>query len=105
MFGKKTLRAANLVLIDNHQRLPLTAMLGTGPCTRPTWPARNRLADLRTAPSVDRAADILHAVKSRSAVGTNLLGIDRWAQAMIVAAGTSNSRSFSAPSKSAGRNL
>src|SRR3954467_1650212 len=32
-------------------------------------------------------ADILQALKSRSAVGTNLLDIDRWAEAMIVEAG------------------
>ena len=32
-------------------------------------------------------ADILHTLKSRSAVGTNLLEIDRWAQAMILEAG------------------
>ncbi|NIK55909.1 type I methionyl aminopeptidase [Kribbella shirazensis] len=32
-------------------------------------------------------ADILHTLKSRSAVGTNLLDIDRWAQEMIVQAG------------------
>jgi methionyl aminopeptidase len=32
-------------------------------------------------------ADILQTLKSRSAVGTNLLDIDRWAQTMIVEAG------------------
>src|SRR3954467_419485 len=32
-------------------------------------------------------ADILQALKSRSAVGTNLLDIDRWAKAMIAEAG------------------
>jgi methionyl aminopeptidase len=32
-------------------------------------------------------ADILQALKSRSAVGTNLLDIDRWAEGMIVEAG------------------
>ena len=32
-------------------------------------------------------ADILQTLKSRSSVGTNLLDIDRWAQAMIVEAG------------------
>lgn len=32
-------------------------------------------------------ADILQTLKSRSTVGTNLLDIDRWAQAMIVEAG------------------
>ena len=32
-------------------------------------------------------ADILQTLKSRSAVGTNLLDIDRWAEAMIVDAG------------------
>ena len=32
-------------------------------------------------------ADILQTLKSRSAVGTNLMDIDRWAQAMIVEAG------------------
>lgn len=32
-------------------------------------------------------ADILQTLKHRSAVGTNLLDIDRWAQAMIVEAG------------------
>src|SRR5687768_17726686 len=32
-------------------------------------------------------ADILQTLKSRSAIGTNLLDIDRWAKAMIVEAG------------------
>jgi methionyl aminopeptidase len=32
-------------------------------------------------------ADVLQALKSRSTVGTNLLDIDRWAQAMIAEAG------------------
>ncbi|MEU6482538.1 type I methionyl aminopeptidase [Streptomyces sp. NPDC046887] len=32
-------------------------------------------------------AEILHTLKGRSAVGTNLLDIDRWAKAMIVEAG------------------
>ena len=32
-------------------------------------------------------ADILQTLKSRSAVGTNLLDIDRWAKAMIIEAG------------------
>ncbi|WP_156756252.1 type I methionyl aminopeptidase [Actinokineospora pegani] len=32
-------------------------------------------------------ADILQALKSRSAVGTNLLDIDKWAESMIVEAG------------------
>src|SRR4051812_49506992 len=32
-------------------------------------------------------ADILQTLKGRSAVGTNLLDIDRWAQTMIVEAG------------------
>src|SRR6187397_856430 len=32
-------------------------------------------------------ADILQAMKSRTTVGTNLLEIDQWAQAMIVEAG------------------
>ncbi|MFD3513014.1 type I methionyl aminopeptidase [Streptomyces sp. NPDC058657] len=32
-------------------------------------------------------ADILHTLKSRSAVGTNLLDIDRWAKSMIAEAG------------------
>ena len=32
-------------------------------------------------------ADILQTLKSRSAVGTSLLDIDRWAQAMIIGAG------------------
>jgi len=32
-------------------------------------------------------ADILQTLKSRSAVGTNLLDVDRWAQTMIVEAG------------------
>ncbi|CAM5732248.1 Methionine aminopeptidase 1, mitochondrial [Streptomyces antimycoticus] len=32
-------------------------------------------------------ADILHTLKGRSTVGTNLLDIDRWAKAMIVEAG------------------
>jgi methionyl aminopeptidase len=32
-------------------------------------------------------ADILHSLKGRTGVGTNLLDVDRWAQAMIVEAG------------------
>jgi methionyl aminopeptidase len=36
-------------------------------------------------------AGILQTLKSRSAVGTNLLDIDRWAQAMIVEAGAESS--------------
>ena len=32
-------------------------------------------------------ADILQTLKSRSAVGTNLLDIDRWAETMIIEAG------------------
>ena len=32
-------------------------------------------------------ANILQTMKSRSAVGTNLLDIDRWAKAMILEAG------------------
>ncbi len=35
----------------------------------------------------DLVADILQTLKSRSAVGTNLLDVDRWAQTMIVEAG------------------
>ncbi|HEX5332765.1 MAG TPA: M24 family metallopeptidase, partial [Cellulomonas sp.] len=43
-------------------------------------------------------ADILQALKSRSAVGTNLLDIDRWAQAMIVEAGAQSCYVDYAPS-------
>ena len=38
-------------------------------------------------------ADILQAVKSRTTVGTNLLEIDEWAQAMIVGRSASTARS------------
>lgn len=43
-------------------------------------------------------ADILHTLKSRSAVGTNLLEIDRWAQAMILEAGADSCYVNYAPS-------
>ena len=43
-------------------------------------------------------ADILQALKSRSSVGTNLLDIDRWAQAMIVEAGAQSCYVDYAPS-------
>jgi len=43
-------------------------------------------------------ADILQSLKSRSAVGTNLLDIDRWAQAMIVDAGAQSCYVDYAPS-------
>ena len=43
-------------------------------------------------------ADILQTLKSRSAVGTNLLDIDRWAQAMIVEAGAQSCYVDYAPS-------
>ena len=43
-------------------------------------------------------ADILQTLRSRSAVGTNLLDIDRWAQAMIVEAGAQSCYVDYAPS-------
>ncbi|ASD23692.1 type I methionyl aminopeptidase [Cryobacterium sp. LW097] len=43
-------------------------------------------------------ADILHTLKRRSTVGTNLLDLDRWAQAMIVEAGASSCYVDYAPS-------
>ncbi|PXA70884.1 type I methionyl aminopeptidase [Cryobacterium arcticum] len=43
-------------------------------------------------------ADILHTLKSRCEVGTNLLDIDRWAQAMILAAGAQSCYVDYAPS-------
>jgi methionyl aminopeptidase len=46
---------------------------------------RTRLAQARISGAL--VADILQTVKSRAAVGTNLLEIDRWAQATIVEAG------------------
>ncbi|WEO78354.1 type I methionyl aminopeptidase [Cryobacterium sp. SO2] len=42
--------------------------------------------------------DILHTLKGRAAVGTNLLDIDRWAQEMIVAAGAQSCYVDYAPS-------
>ncbi|KUM32937.1 type I methionyl aminopeptidase [Arthrobacter sp. EPSL27] len=43
-------------------------------------------------------ADILQSLKSRSVVGTNLLDIDRWAQAMILEAGAQSCYVDYAPS-------
>ena len=43
-------------------------------------------------------ADILQTLKSRSTVGTNLLDIDRWAEAMIVEAGAQSCYVDYAPS-------
>ncbi|MGV9558779.1 type I methionyl aminopeptidase [Streptomyces sp. NPDC003401] len=43
-------------------------------------------------------ADILHALKSRTVIGTNLLDIDRWAKAMIVEAGATSCYVDYAPS-------
>jgi methionyl aminopeptidase len=43
-------------------------------------------------------ANILHTLKSRSSVGTNLLDIDRWAQAMIQEAGAESCYVDYAPS-------
>ena len=43
-------------------------------------------------------ADILQSLKSRSTVGTNLLDIDRWAQAMILEAGAQSCYVDYAPS-------
>ncbi|MFJ6003232.1 type I methionyl aminopeptidase [Arthrobacter sp. NPDC092385] len=43
-------------------------------------------------------ADILQSVRSRSTVGTNLLDIDRWAQAMILEAGAQSCYVDYAPS-------
>ncbi|WP_155371008.1 type I methionyl aminopeptidase [Catellatospora vulcania] len=43
-------------------------------------------------------ADILQSLRSRSAVGTNLLDIDRWAQAMITEAGAQSCYVDYAPS-------
>ncbi|WP_447035122.1 type I methionyl aminopeptidase [Streptomyces sp. DSM 118878] len=43
-------------------------------------------------------ADILHTLKSRTTVGTNLLDIDRWAEKMIAAAGAQSCYVDYAPS-------
>src|SRR4051812_16298110 len=43
-------------------------------------------------------ADILHTMRSRSGVGTTLLDIDSWAEAMIVAAGAQSCYVDYAPS-------
>lgn len=43
-------------------------------------------------------ADILHTIKDRATVGTNLLEIDRWAQEMIVEAGATSCYVDYAPS-------
>jgi methionyl aminopeptidase len=43
-------------------------------------------------------ADILHALKKRATVGTNLLDIDRWAKAMILEAGAQSCYVDYAPS-------
>jgi methionyl aminopeptidase len=43
-------------------------------------------------------ADILHALKARAVVGTNLLDIDRWAKAMILEAGAESCYVDYAPS-------
>ncbi len=43
-------------------------------------------------------ADILHTMKNRTAVGTNLLDIDRWAKAMILEAGAQSCYVDYAPS-------
>ncbi|KQR03430.1 methionine aminopeptidase [Arthrobacter sp. Leaf141] len=43
-------------------------------------------------------ADILHTLKARSTVGTNLLDIDRWAKAMILEAGATSCYVDYAPS-------
>ncbi|GAA2077277.1 type I methionyl aminopeptidase [Microbacterium hatanonis] len=43
-------------------------------------------------------ADILHTIKDRAVVGTNLLEIDRWAQEMIVEAGATSCYVDYAPS-------
>ena len=43
-------------------------------------------------------ADILHALKARTTVGTNLLDIDRWAKAMIIEAGAESCYVDYAPS-------
>ncbi|MFL2000880.1 MULTISPECIES: type I methionyl aminopeptidase [unclassified Microbacterium] len=43
-------------------------------------------------------ADILHTIKGRATVGTNLLEIDRWAQEMIVEAGATSCYVDYAPS-------
>ncbi|MHA7210680.1 type I methionyl aminopeptidase [Arthrobacter sp. MDT1-65] len=43
-------------------------------------------------------ADILHTLKSRTSVGTNLLDIDRWARAMILEAGAQSCYVDYAPS-------
>src|SRR4051812_28902175 len=57
------------------------------------------LADLPRARAVGAlVADILQTLKSRSAVGTNLLEIDQWAQAMIVEAGAQSCYVDYAPS-------
>src|SRR3954465_10827139 len=57
------------------------------------------LADLPRARAVGAlVADILQTLKSRSAVGTNLLDIDRWAGTMIVEAGAQSCYVDYAPS-------
>jgi methionyl aminopeptidase len=57
------------------------------------------LADLPRARAVGTlVADILQTLKSRSAVGTNLLEIDQWAQTMIVEAGAQSCYVDYAPS-------
>jgi methionyl aminopeptidase len=43
-------------------------------------------------------ADILHTIKDRATIGTNLLEIDRWAQEMIVEAGATSCYVDYAPS-------
>ncbi|MFD6095433.1 type I methionyl aminopeptidase [Nocardiopsis flavescens] len=63
------------------------------------------MVEILTRTEVSRARDtgalvarILHTLKDRAAVGTNLLDIDRWAQAMIVEAGADSCYVDYAPS-------
>jgi methionyl aminopeptidase len=64
-----------------------------------------RMIEILNPTLLDRArdtgalvADILHTLKGRSAVGTNLLDIDRWAKEMIVEAGADSCYVDYAPS-------
>lgn len=67
------------------------------------------MIEILTAAEIDRAratgalvADILHTLKDRARVGTNLLDIDRWAQKMIEDAGADSCYVDYAPSFGSG---
>ncbi|MFJ2370739.1 type I methionyl aminopeptidase [Microbacterium sp. NPDC087665] len=67
------------------------------------------MIEILTAAQIDRAratgalvADILHTLKDRARVGTNLLDIDRWAQKMIEDAGADSCYVDYAPSFGSG---